>query len=219
MRHGYWGAILAIAVSAQSFGVTCERLNYEWKTKYHADFNVKWKNKTFECPSTASRIAQAFHDVATPRFVENKKGFAPDFYAFSKEYIKRTKYEGDRDECDAVARMSSTGTMTICPDFKTSAREWVAATIVHEAAHNRPEDRGHVKCKHGSKKGDYACDRVFNEGFKGSGYNYAFMYHWWISSASTYRELDLEVSRGLMRYLLLNRFNKIPEELAKKWIS
>jgi hypothetical protein len=191
---------------------SCEALNERWQNKYVSDFGVSWQTSTFQCPSTASHIAEAFYALDHTTF----RGNAPGFYTWTAQQIQRTSFQDDGGIADA---QSGSGLLTLFGAFANEDLNWRTATLVHEARHDQSDDPAHVTCWHGDRKDTAgACDQDFYNGnWGGSGYNYGFIFHWWVRDAAEVTDLDHDVAAADAKFLLLNRFNTITNDQVQKF--
>jgi hypothetical protein len=220
-----WAVFLSLVCGSASADPSCGQLNQIWQQKYRYDFKPLWPYNSFFCPSAESAIVQAMYELDTTSFFPSSSGFIPGFYFWVTHLMRGVAFQ-DGPAGNAVASTNrSTGITTFYKSFATQSLEWRTATLVHEARHIQADDPGHVTCDHGRMKGvPGACDQsLVNDqvgfGGGGSGYNYDFIYLWWVRDAANYTELDRSMANVEMKGLVLNSFNKVTPEQVQKWAN
>ncbi len=200
-------ALFSFRAMAALEAPSCAELNRLWEQKFHADFKIQWNEPSFKCPSPAAKLARAFFDVLTPKLPFH-------YYEAAKSWIHETHIDLG---CDDSYAYFTDGQMHLCKGFFESDTEESAGTVVHESSHGHHDDPGHVKCKHGELQGGYACDDKLYEDFKGSGYNFEFMYYTQLLAAGNYNLLNMAVVRSYVKHEVLNNFNLVTPEQVRKW--
>jgi hypothetical protein len=209
------GKLLAIFLVSVSFSgvfavesVKCSEINSKWNDKFHAGLSFKWPAGEFACPSAVAKAAKAVYDVWKP-------AFTVDYYKWIGEVTKGITYDMD---CDYYA-FNRGGEVTLCKKFFTSDDEARAATLIHEAAHSRGGDEGHVKCERGSNQGKDSCDQKLYERHAGSGYNYEFMYNTALLKVGNYNYLSKAVIKGWVKHEVMNNFNEVTADQVRRWTN
>ncbi len=187
----------------------CADLNKLYNDKFHPDMNLRWAVGEFSCDGDAVHsVAKAFFDVYKP-------GIDTDYYGWVRKVTTGFTYDM---KCKYYA-FNSGGEVTLCNKFFHSDDEGRAATIVHEAAHSRGGDAGHVTCTRGSNKGKDSCDQKLYGTHEGSGYNFEFMYNTALLRLGTYNYLSNAVVRGWVKHEVLNNFNEVTAEQVRTWAN
>jgi hypothetical protein len=211
-------AILSLLLSYPAFArVSCDDLNRAWADRLHADFKVEWPKKRFACPSVDASIAEAFHELHYLELTPDAKNYAPAFYQWVVGLTQRTVF--DETDTNGYLATAAEGTVTLLKSFVSTDLMNRAAALVHEARHQQSLDPSHVTCNHGLLKGEeMGCDENFHGGaFEGSGYNYGFVFVWWVSKAAKRTNLDKQLAASHTRWMFLNRFNNVSNADVQKF--
>src|SRR4051812_30983212 len=110
--------ILSVRVNAT---IDCETLNRNWAAYHHKDFKVNWPLTKFKCPSTASKIAEAFYHLEKVQFKTSDNAVVPNFYMMLKKMTTVTSFDPPQDQRDWVfASADTTGHLYLHKAFPES---------------------------------------------------------------------------------------------------
>lgn len=194
----------------------CGELAKRWRDEYRSALGVE-DNAPFSCvanlaPETIS--GKLFQLAEATDFLKNT---LPKFYRWVTTLIDKTLFEKNHDP-NILASLSEGRVMRLYPSFfNDTSKEYRATILVHEAAHAVTID--HATCRAGEEVGwEGACDEVFTENWGGGAYNYQFLTLLQLRhQAKHHHEISKAAIDTKLKYLLLNKFNKITTEQIQKW--
>lgn len=211
--------LLLLFVSAFSFAEQyetpeCESLKTLWETKYIPELKVVGDNIALDedCESVQASTAYA---------VDLLERYLPLHYRYLSESVKKLNFGGKGGKHTLAEAENESGTITVFDAVNEEIREFIAAHLVHEAAHLRKpeEDPDHVTCKKGELKGQKeACAETFTGELHGDAYNFTYVVlKEFYELSDEHEEINQRKVLREIRSLLRNNFNVVPKDIIQYW--
>lgn len=206
------GFLLPSDVSAARYEApTCEALTDLWAKKLGPELHIPEADLVLDASCDGKQASLAYAAEMLFRLL-------PAEYARLFE-AKEIVFAGPSPDQSLADTESETGKISIYDSLLSEGREYVAAQLIHESAHLRKEDIDHVTCERGNLKGvEAACAAEFTGDFSGDAYNFSYatlkrLYE----LAESHPEIEKAAIGDLIRDLLQNNFNRVPEAVSTQW--